>query len=164
MKTARLSYHRQFPATPISGRAGARWFAWVPGPRLGGQATRPVEMAHPFLHQRPLWCLLTVQFDRLELRFATPEELDQFLRVMSQNPLPSGRSLVPDQAVGRPNGHWLSRLPARAKPWKFRQRLCRHLQMLPEAARFRRFYGDHPVQFRFDGYYDSLAEAVAAQT
>lgn len=150
MKSARLTYHRRYPQIPTRYRVGeqfldarsARVFTgyWPLPPQF-----RPRAVPRP----RPLWCVLEVEFDGIFLSFVIPQELDHFLDVMSQNPLPSGHALVPGQAVGRPKRHWLARLPSRAKPWKFRQRLCRHLGTLPEAAAFRRFYRDHPVRFDF---------------
>lgn len=155
MKSAKLSYHTIFPATPISGRAGARWYGWASGTTAGGQRKRPTQVTHPFLSQKKLWCLLSIHFQGVDLRFAMPEELDQFIAVMSRNPMPSGRSLVPDCAIGRPNNHWLSRLPKKAKPWKFRQAVCRYLAENETTKRFRAFYEGQPVQFRFEGVFDS---------
>lgn len=160
MKSALLEYHREFPQTPMSGWAGARWHAWLRAEDAGGQFRRPVRVSHPFLAQRKLWCLLSVEFDSVDLRFAMPPELDLFLDVMSQNPLPSGRALVPDQSIGRPNNHWLLRLPAQAKPNKFRQRLCAYLRAAPEVTEFRKFYQANPVQFDFPGYFQSASEAA----
>ena len=163
MKFAKLTYHSQFPATPVSGRAGARWVAWIATKTESGQFKRPTHVKHPFLTQRNRWCRLSVHFDGIDLQFATPEELDHFIDVLSQNPLPSGRSLVPDCAIGRPNRHWLSRLPAKAKSWKMRQRLCRYLTQCRETADFRAFYQKTPVQYTFPGFYDSFLDAQASQ-
>ena len=96
------------------------------------------------------------------LVFSTPLELDQFLSVMSKNPLPSGRSLFPGRAVGRPNNHWLSRLPSKAKTLKCRMAACRYLTEAPAVRRFREFYAPNPVRTQFDGFYDSYYEAQAA--
>ena len=73
--------------------------------------------------------------------------------------MPSGRTLVPDCALGRPNGHWLSRLPAKAKSWKFRQRLCAYLQNCTEAQAMRDFYAENPVRTEFSGFFDSFEDA-----
>lgn len=162
MKSANISLHRDFPATPISGWVGVRWYAWVPQTTASGQRKRPKSVEHPFRSQRKIWCLLAVHFDGLDLRFALPQELDHFIEVLSQNPLPSGRSLTAECAVGRPNGHWLSRLPAKAKSWKFRQRLCKFLVTCPEASSMREFYSQTPIVFEFPEHYASFAEAQQA--
>lgn len=162
MKQAGISLHQDFPETPISGRVGARWIAWVKQVSSSGQPQRPKQVVHPFLSQRKIWCLLTVHFDGVNLRFAMPQELDHFIGVLSQNPLPSGRSLAPECALGRPNRHWLSRLPTKAKPWKFRQRLCKYLETLPEAEALREFYSENPIRFEFPEYFDNFFEAHQA--
>lgn len=162
MKSATLSYHKDFPTTPISGAAGARRIGWVTATSASGQWRKPYMIDHPFITQRKLWCLLEVHFNRVTLRFATPQELDLFLQVMSRNPLPSGYALVPYCPIGRPNNHWLSRLPARAKSLKFRKALCGYLQNSPKVAKFRSFYQDHPVQTQFENVHDSLLSARKA--
>lgn len=162
MKNARVTYHDSFPSTPMSGRVGARWIGWVAQQNANGQPRRPKQIPHPFLEQRKKWCLLEVHFDGVDLRFAMPEELDHFIDVMSQNPLPSGRALAPECAIGRPNGHWLSRLPAKAKPMKFRSRVCAYLSACPEAEELRQFYKSQPIQFHYPGVFDSFFEAHQA--
>ena len=159
MKSAQLSYYSTFPTTPISGRAGARWYGWLQQQTAGGQYRRPTRVAHPFMGQRKLWCLLSIHFQGVDLRFAMPEELDHFIAIMSRNPLPSGRSLVPDCAIGRPNRHWLSKLPKQAKPWKFRQAVCKYLSENETVKKFRDFYRERPLKFRFEGVFDSIQEA-----
>ena len=162
MKSAQISYHSEFPQTPLSGWVGVRMLAWARERTASGQLTRPRSFPHPFLAQRKLWCQATVSFDTAKLRFALPQELDHFLDVMLQNPLPSGASLVAGHAVGRPNRHWLSRLPKRLMPWKTRQRLCRYLTTAPELRDLREFYRDQPVRFSFPGYFNSYMEAYNA--
>ena len=84
-----------------------------------------------------------------------------FLEVLEQKHLPSGFSLLPgQQRVGRPNNHWLSRLPAKAKRWKFRQQLCDFLRNNPQALQFRNFYAANVVQTEFEGVYRSLHGAA----
>ncbi len=152
MKRAVLSCHRQFPETPVSFWVGARSHVLVSPPMVGGQRRRPQITLHPFSAQRRLWCQLSVDYSGVALRFSTPQELDHVLSVLSRNPLPSGHGLVPGWKVGRPVTHWLSRLPGKAKPWKFRQRLCTWLSAHPVVAAFRRFYEGQPVIYVFAGF------------
>jgi hypothetical protein len=159
MKSAELSYHPIFPVTPMSGRVGARWYGWVSNKTAGGQYRHPRRVEHPFLGQRKLWCLLSVHFQGVDLWFAMPEELDQFIDIMSRNPLPSGRSLAPECAIGRPRYHWLAKLPKEAKPWKFRQAICKYLSASETAKKFRDFYRERPVRFEFEGVFNSYHEA-----
>ncbi|PDT38381.1 hypothetical protein CO671_03045 [Rhizobium sp. M10] len=159
MKSAELFYSREFPETPMSWWAGARLNGWIPETTRSGQIKRPRRIVHSFASQRKLWCLLAVHFDGVDLIFATPLELDQFLAVMSQNPLPSGWALVPGNLLGRPNKHWLSRLPKKAKSWKFRQSICKFLLQAGTVGEFREFYAREPLKLQFDGvinnYYDA---------
>ncbi|KAB7614483.1 hypothetical protein F9L33_07535 [Amylibacter sp. SFDW26] len=164
MKNAKLSYHQDFPQTPVSGWAGVRRYAWVNQQNDSGQWKRPKhKYVYPFEKQRKLWCLLEIHFQGVDLIFALPAELDQFIEIMSQNPLPSGNRLIKGRKLGRPNNHWLSRLPKKTKPWAFRQKLCKYLETAPQASEFREFYTSHPVRLKFDGYYDSFYDAIRAQ-
>jgi len=163
MKSAQTSLHSSFPETPVSQWAGARWLGWTRENDATGNLKRLRQVRHPFLDQRKVWCLLEVHFDGVDLLFATPQELDQFIDVLSQNPLPSGRSLVTECAIGRPNRHWLARLPKRAKSLKFRERVCRFLKECHSATKFRDFYKGDPVNFVFHGFHDSLQAARNAE-
>lgn len=159
MKSATLSYHREFPWAPMSGWAGARRGGWRQEGKPGGQFRTPRWVQHPFYFQRKLWCQLSVHFDGVDLVFAMPAELDLFIEVMSQNPLPSGWRLLKGLPRGRPNNHWLSRLPREAKPWKFRQAVCKFIRENETVEEFLRFYQTQPVQLSFEGIYDNHYEA-----
>lgn len=75
------------------------------------------------------WAQLVVEFDGIDLWFSSAAELDHFIDVLSQNPLPSIRRMTELRGIGfGPNNHWLSRLPARAKPAKYRRRLVTYLR------------------------------------
>jgi hypothetical protein len=164
MKNTELSYHKDFPQTPVSGWAGARWYAWINHRNDSGQWKHPIRKPHPFLSQRKLWCLLEIHFQGVDLIFAMPAELDQFIKIMSQNPLPSGGSLIEGRiSLGRPNKHWLSRLPKQTKPWNFRQKLLKFLETDPKVSEFREFYTFQPIELKFDGYFDSFYDAMRAQ-
>lgn len=160
MKSAELYYSRNFPETPISIWADFRWRGWVKETTASGQRKRPAQIDHPFRFQRKLWCLLHVHFRGVDLIFATPAELDQFLDVISRNPMPSGYSLLPGQKIGRPSRHWLSRLPKEAKSWKFRQAVCRFLRENKVVGKFRDFYADQPLKEEFEGVYNSYSMAA----
>ncbi|WP_412565599.1 hypothetical protein [Thalassobius sp. MITS945101] len=164
MKSATLSYHKEFPWTPMSGWVGARKTGYVRQSSASGQFKRPKSIVHPFWSQRRMWCLLSVHFHGVDLRFAFPQELDHFLEILEQKHLPSGFSLLPgQQLVGRPNNHWLSRLPAKAKRWKFRQQLCVFLRDSSQVLQFRSFYAADVVQTEFEGVYRSIHGASGIQ-
>ena len=163
MNNIELSYHREFPFTPLSYWAGQHINGWVNKQTVSGQWRSPTYGETPFATQRKLWCRLEVQFRGVTLFFATPQELDHFLAIMQQKHLPSGPSLVQGRRMGRPNNHWLSRLPAKAKSWKFRNAICEFLSRQAGVRKFRGFYQNQPVQTEFPGYYSSFSAANKAK-
>jgi len=68
------------------------------------------------------YVFLHVVFEKHELVFSSPAQLDHFIRILSTQPLPTSRHLssLRGQTVGQ-NGHWLSRLPAELKSPRERQ-------------------------------------------
>lgn len=165
MKSTALSYHRTFPWTPVSGWVGSQMVAWRLQQDHPGRRIKIVQVQHRFADQRPMWCLLTVTMQGVQLHFATPQELDHVLDVLGQNPMPSGRSLVPSQGLGRPNSHWLSRLPKRAKTTKFRAAFARFVARNADVRRFRAFYERQPVDYHVtpDGVFESYFAAHLAR-
>ena len=78
--------------------------------------------------------MLSVEFNGLELYFASAQELHHFLSVISQNPMPTSQQLSKARGTTLgPNRHWLSRLPANAKSYKMRKALFDYLvKIAPE--------------------------------
>jgi hypothetical protein len=65
------------------------------------------------------------------LVFASPQEIEHVIDILSRKILPSPRELgQPYLAV---NSHWLSRLHTSFKPWKVRQELVKRLRNHPAA-------------------------------
>lgn len=147
----------------MTGWAGPGWGGWVNRQTASGQWKTPRYRQLPYLRQRRLWCLLHVQFRGLELVFALPEELDQFLEVMSQKLLPSGNRLISGLPYGRPNRHWLSRLPKKAKSWKIRSALGDYLSASPDVEAFRHFYRSFSPEQERRGFHRSFYEAINAR-
>ena len=101
---------------------------WVHRPVDGSdECDPPVPPAVP--HKG--FAFLHVEFDAVELWFSAPAQLDQVIDVLSRKPLPTSRALSSrcDPAAG-PNGHWLSRLPARLKAPRNRMRLVETLKII----------------------------------
>ena len=129
MKKARVVYLNEYCETPLS--------FWVHRPvRRKFRSDTPLcDPPLPAPTPGLGWLQLIIEFDRVHLRFSSSAELDHFIDVLSRNPLPTTRRLseLRGTEVG-PNGHWLSRLPSRAKPLGFRRRLVAYLQTVrPEA-------------------------------
>lgn len=67
---------------------------------------------------------LVVDAFGVQLEFASLQEARHFREVLSQKNLPSSLRLVRKRSASAgPNRHWLSRLPARLKPWRTREKL-----------------------------------------
>lgn len=68
-----------------------------------------------------------VEWGDQQLEFSSPEQLNEFIRVLGLSPLPTSRRLSADRHHG-PNSHWLSRLPAKLKAPKVRAKLVEYLR------------------------------------
>lgn len=128
MKRYEIVYSDDYRPSPVS--------FWV-HQHLDAEAWLNAEDFDPPL-PRPVpgcgWASLLVDVDGVRLVFSSTEEVEHVIDVLSQNPLPTTRQLSIQRGttVG-PNRHWLSRLPAKAKPAKFRDKLVRYLKRcLPE--------------------------------
>jgi hypothetical protein len=70
-----------------------------------------------------------VEFNGVTFRFASLDELRVCIATLSKKLLPATRRLSAERGSGMgPNSHWLSRLPAKAKPWRYRERAARYLE------------------------------------
>ncbi len=135
MKTRTVRYTAAYAPTPLS--------FWVHRHR----DARVWSASHEFDPPLPTpvpgrgYPRLEIEFQRVFLYFASLEELDHAIAVLSANPLPSTRRLsrLRGTAAG-PNRHWLSRLPGRAKSHKFRRRLVAYLCSARDA--FGAVFGD----------------------
>jgi len=88
---------------------------WVPA------APAPVpHKGYVFLH---------VDAAGVDLQFSSVDQLDHFIDVLATQPMPTSRQLSRKRGlpVG-PNGHWLSRLPARLKAPRERLKLVAGLR------------------------------------
>lgn len=159
MKQARLSYSKEFQWSPMSGWAGARSRAY----RVQSFERSPVMVRHPFLESLKLWCGLELEYQNVFLQFSMPAELDLFVSVMQQNPLPSGESLVKGHRLGRPNNHWLSRLPAKAKSRKFRLGVLKFIDQNQTVKEFYNFYANKELALKVPGLFDSYQDAQRAR-
>lgn len=99
---------------------------WVHVP--GKEADDFVPAAPPAIPHKG-YAVLHVEMDGVDLQFSSPAQLDHFIDVLSTRPLPTSRLLSSKRGlpVG-PNGHWLSRLPAKMKSPRRREKLVRLLR------------------------------------
>lgn len=70
-----------------------------------------------------------VEFNGVEFRFASLDELQAAIDILGQKLLPTTIRLARDRGGDAgPNEHWLSRLPAKAKPWRYRGKAVKYLR------------------------------------
>ena len=152
MKSIQLTFHEGKNApqsgmriVPIKGRGGFT-------PVLGGgpiwsQKSSSEQISKMFRNDvyknRKHWAQLVITIDEIDLSFWLPEELDHVCEVFRMVPFPTALNLVKqDPQETRLNGHWLSRLPKKAKSKKFRDRFLKFVlsDHPEELLTFRSFY------------------------
>lgn len=81
------------------------------------------------------YVFLHVDVGGVDLQFSAPAQLDHFIEILSCKPLPTSRQLSSRRGlpVG-PNGHWLSRLPAKLKAPRTREKLVHELRNIRSAV------------------------------
>jgi hypothetical protein len=113
----------------------------VPIPETADAFDPPAPQAAPRLG----YAVLHVAFGSHELRFSALAQLDHMIEVLSRKPLPTSRQLSSRRGTSAgPNGHWLSRLPARLKSPRQRGQLVRALQEI--RAQVASSWSGHPPQ------------------
>lgn len=97
----------------------------------------PVAGSKGLLHEPPApseiphkgFAFLHVPFAEYDLVFSSPEQLDHFIEVLAMTPLPTSRQLSLRRGpTSGPNGHWLSRLPAKLKASRARVKLVQAMK------------------------------------
>ena len=83
-----------------------------------------------------------VEFDGCTFEFASLAELRVCITTLGQKLLPTTIRLSKDRGSSMgPNSHWLSRLPPRTKPWRYRERAVAYLAK--SLAEFEREVSQH---------------------
>ena len=116
--TFHFTFEKDWRQAPVA------FWVHVPVPGSAGVCEPPAPQAVP--HKG--YVFLRVTYDRHELQFSAPAQLDHFMEVLASKPLPTTRQLSARRglAVG-PNSHWLSRLPAALKSPRKREKLVQAL-------------------------------------
>jgi hypothetical protein len=106
---------------------------WVHVPVEGNTSLCEPPAPEPVPHKG--YPVLRVPFEAHELQFSSLAQLDHFIQVLSTKPLPTSRQLSAQRGlpVG-PNGHWLSRLPAKLKAPRKRAKLVQSLRAVRDSA------------------------------
>lgn len=104
---------------------------WVHCPRPDSATAFDPPAPSPVPHRGYLF--LRIEFERHELIFSSPAQLDHCIEVLAAKALPTTWQLSQRRGTTRgPNGHWLSRLPAALKSPRARHRLVRALRSVWE--------------------------------
>ena len=118
MKKWRIEYNQEFTETPLS--------FWV-HKHLDHEVWCEAAVYDPALPKAipgQGYPVLVVNIQGVELKFASPEEVTHFLSVIKQKNMPTTLQLSKQRISNHgPNSHWLSRLPAKLKPWSKRARM-----------------------------------------
>lgn len=68
------------------------------------------------------------EYNGFVFEFASLDEVRECIAVLGQKNMPTSSQLSAVRpGTSGPNSHWLSRLPARTKPWKYREGAVRYL-------------------------------------
>ncbi|MGV2874207.1 hypothetical protein [Colwellia sp. E150_009] len=118
MKKWHVEFNSEFTVTPIS--------YWVHVNLDNDIWSYANKFEPPF--PKPIPCkgfpLLVVNVLGVQLEFASVHEVLHFIDVIGQRNMPSTIELSRKRSDGYgPNRHWLSRLPAKLKPWSKREKL-----------------------------------------
>lgn len=124
MKT---TYHFTFEKDWLT--APLAFWVHIPVPGTQREFFPPAPAEVPHLGYQTL----RVQFEKYELQFSAPAQLDHFIEVLSSKPIRTSRQLSSMRGlpVG-PNGHWFSRLPAGLKAPRKRERLVQAMLAVRE--------------------------------
>jgi len=97
-----------------------------------GPMTYWVHRSEPGLRPVPGrgWPTFFVEIGAVTFQFASLEELDECVETLARRVLPRPSTLAAKRGPGHghANQHWLSRLPAVAKRWRYREVAVSYLQ------------------------------------
>jgi hypothetical protein len=123
MGKIRVEFNKEYSETPIS--------YWVHR-ELDGEYWRDASKYLPPLPSAipsKGFPFLIIETQGIELQFASVPEIEHFLEVISQKNMPTTNQLARERGLTYgANRHWLSRLPAKLKPWNKREKLIPFIQ------------------------------------
>ena len=123
--SVRITFEKDWRSAPLA--------FWVHIPIEG--AIDKYEPAAPIPFPNKGYAFLRFDFEEYELQFSSLPQLEHFIKVLSLKPLPTSRRLSNQRGSSAgPNGHWLSRLPAKLKSPRKREKLVAALQAVNERA------------------------------
>lgn len=119
MKRHWIEYQETRPRSPMTGWVHRRVAA---RDNLAGEIVRDPPL--PAVVGGKGFPKFHVECDGFTFTFASLAEIRTCMQVLGQKHMPRVGDLTDGTAL---NGHWLSRLPARVKPWKYREKAVAYL-------------------------------------
>ena len=75
------------------------------------------------------YAIYSVEIDGMIFRFSSIAQLEHCIDILGRKLLPRTIDLSADRGTSKgPNSHWLSRLPKKAKPWRYREKATKYLR------------------------------------
>ena len=103
---------------------------WVHIP-LGGEFYEDSTIFNPAAPQKELegYPIYNFELDGFIFEFSSKEQIEHFIEILTQRVMPTSRALSEKRGaeVG-PNSHWLSRLPAKTKSYRYREKLVKYIK------------------------------------
>ena len=125
MKRYWVEFHNEPPMSPMSfwvHRPVGRFQVWMDATEFDPPMPRRVP-------GRGYPCFF-VEFNGFIFTFASLDELQACIGTLEQRLLPRTIDLSAERGtINGPNSHWLSRLPAKVKAWKYRQKAVAYLRV-----------------------------------
>lgn len=123
MKKWRIEYKKEYTPSPLS-----FWVHRHLDNDVWSQATA-YDPGLPKAIPSKGFPVLIVDALGVELQFSSIEEVDHFLEVIGRKTMPTPSQLSKKRhAAAGPNRHWLSRLPAKLRPWRKREKIIPIIQ------------------------------------
>lgn len=118
MKKWHIEFTEQYQPSPMS------FWVHMQVNYSGWYGAKQYEPALPKAIPGKGFPVLYVDVFGVELRFSSSEEVEHFLSIIGLKNMPTSLQLSRLRGPNYgPNSHWLSRLPAKLKPWRRRQRI-----------------------------------------
>ncbi len=101
------------------------------------QATR-FEPPAPAVEPGKGYPIYFVECDGFTFEFSSLPQIERCIDILSRKAMPSSLELSGQRGTSKgPNSHWLSRLPQKATPWKYRQKAVAYLRQVLDGLRNR---------------------------
>jgi hypothetical protein len=118
MKIYQVVYSDKYDPSPVT--------YWV------HQLSLPKAVTYPYPEPIPGkgYYNILVELDGFVWRFASVEELFHVIQTLGKRNLDNPAQLSRTKKITNPTEHWLAKLPARVKAWKYREKAVKYLNQV----------------------------------